>query len=505
MNHQELLASLQGRGLFAWQATFIASFLETDSTPFHLLTAPPGTGKTYASVAIAAELVARRAKRMLALPPASLCEEWSERLRDAQSEIPVLLVTRQVFREMEAALPIGQSPWNAENIYVISQDLAKQSDLAKGLSAAEWDLVIVDEAHRFAAPQRAALLNKLISSDLVRRLLLLSATPLPALEPWLRPSPDQQVQFRAPLVVTNWYGELKNWDGSTVERPRVELSVFSYTRNADEVRCLLRFLGSKKDLETASDGNQFLIQLLTQRASSSLFAFEQSLQRLGHTLRSAIEGDSVLPAKASTVLPEMSSTSEEVGSTVEERRCEWIDKPAGLAIVDQCLSELEMISTDEKLNALRRLIRLIVDAECNGNPKICVISMYADTVLYLHTAIDDCGLPLFKMTGASSYTERQDTVELFLHEGGLILSTDGALKGIKMPQVPHVVYYDLPSNPLALEYRQGRFNRFGRNSPLTMYAFRDESGVLPLESQLIDKSTGIGETGIDGMSSTTEP
>src|SRR5437899_2683513 len=114
MNQEEVLASLQSRGLRAWQAKFAASFLETDSTAFQLLAAPPGTGKMYSSVAIVAELVTRGAKRILALPPASLCDVWRERLGKAQSVLPVVLVTRPVFREIESEVPIGESPWNAE-------------------------------------------------------------------------------------------------------------------------------------------------------------------------------------------------------------------------------------------------------------------------------------------------------------------------------------------------------------------------------------------------------
>src|SRR4051812_15168620 len=110
MNRQEFLASLQSRGLRAWQANFAASFLDAEAAAFHLLAAPPGTGKTYANVVITAELVSRGARRILALAPAPLCEAWKERLTEAQTRIPVVLVTRPVFREMEAALPIGRSP-----------------------------------------------------------------------------------------------------------------------------------------------------------------------------------------------------------------------------------------------------------------------------------------------------------------------------------------------------------------------------------------------------------
>ncbi|MDZ4781096.1 MAG: DEAD/DEAH box helicase [Planctomycetia bacterium] len=513
MNQQEFLLLLQSRGLRSWQANFVVSFLETDSAAFHLLAAPPGTGKSYTSIAIAAELASRGARRMLVLPPASLCEEWRERLGSAQSELPVVFVTRQVFREMEAAVPIGESPLNVDGIYVIGQDLAKQSDLAASLSAANWDLVIVDEAHRLASPQRAALLDRVVAADVVRRLLLLTATPLPMLEPWLRPSPDQPARLPSPLVLTNWYGVLKDWDGSNVDRQRVEWSVVSYSRNSDEVKFLSGLLVLMPTLKSGGDGTSVLTQvLIRRRAGSSLFAVEQSLQRLRsnlevrmrldgkveqveqdlgpvcHIENSTVEGTAAIGDETSTAQTEPDSDIEEVAATTLLLPVEWADLPAAVAVVEQCLDVLDCVSADEKLNALKGLIQSIIESQIGSVPKICVFSMYADTVSYLHTAMEDVGLPLFKLTGGSSFTERQATVELFLREGGLILGTDGALsEGISLPQVAHVVHYDLPSNPLILAKRCGRFDRFGRTGPLTMYVLKDESGVLAFESRLIER------------------
>jgi superfamily II DNA or RNA helicase len=506
MNKQEFLASLQSRGLHAWQATFAASFLDAHAAPFHLLAAPPGTGKTFASVAITAELVSRGATRILALVPAPLCEVWRERLTGAQSRLPVLVVTRPVFREIEAALPIGVSPWSPNGIYVISQDLAKQNDLASGIAMVEWDLAIGDEAHRFAAQQRAALLDRLAAANAVRRLLLLSATPLPSLDPWLHSLPDQPARFSSPLVLTSWFGPLTNWDGSTVDRPKVKLEACVYKRGDDEVKCLSQFLSSFKELQTSGGGAEFFLQLLTQRASSSLFAFEQSLQRLGHTLRSAIaEAGASIAGPTAELLDQQTWASSEFDAMAAYKRLPWAEKSAALSVVNQCLDALESINTDEKLNSLNRLVRSIVDKSSDDTPMICVFSMYADTVSYLHTAIEDLGISHFKVTGANSFTERQATVERFVKEGGLILGTDGGLsEGIAMPQITHVIHYDLPSQSLVFERRRGRFDRFGRTKPLTMYVFRDESKAVPSESRLIDMIAANQDKGIDGVSVTTE-
>jgi superfamily II DNA or RNA helicase len=498
VNDQSVVASLQSRGFRAWQARFIASFLEADAAPFQLLAAPTGTGKMHASTEIAAETAARGAHRILVLAPAPICEAWQRRLDSAQSHLPVVLVTRQTFREMVAAVPIGQSPWTAGGIFVISQDLAKQSDLAAGLSMVTWHLVIVDEAHRLVARQRTALLDRLMVAGVVQRLLLLSATPLPALEQWLRPPPDQPATFPKPLAITSWFGALKNWDGSEVERPGIRWKVVAYTRGADEVQFLSRFMGLLPELEKAYGGNRFLIHLLTQRAASSRFAIEQSLQRLRSTLRRAIEGTGAVLGESSEAQTEPDLDAEEdelVELTTPENASQGADKSAVLAAVEYCLEALDGVSTDEKLNALRRLIRLILETQPGLMPKICIYSIYADTAVYLDAAVEELGISSCKVTGTTPFADRQAVIERFLERGGLLIGTDAGLSvGTDLLAVTHVIHYDLPSNPAVLEQRRGQFERYGRDAPCTMYVLRDESGVMPRDSRLIDTVTSSQNT-----------
>lgn len=499
MNEESILVSLQSRGLQAWQAKFVASFLETESAAFHLLTAPPGTGKVHACIAIAAELAAREAERILVLTPATMCEEWRTRLSDAQSYVPVFLVTRQAYRELEATSQIGQPPWNARSIYIISQDLAKQSDFAVSLSAVTWDLVIVDEAYRLAAPQRAALIDRLISAGAVLQLLLVTATPLPALEKYLHPLPDQPTGFPAPLAVTSWLGELRNWDGTIVERPRVDLKVVPYIRGNDEVQFLSKFLSLVPEPETAIGVSRFLIRLLIQRAASSLFAIDQSLQRLSHRLNITVEEAEPLFGKEIMGLTEDDVDLEEVEPKIQQMPFEWTDEQISLTVVEQCLEELDRVSTDEKLNVVKGLIQSIIDEHTGGVPRICIFSMYNDTVSYLHTATGDIGIPSFKITGAVTFAERQAVVDRFLKLGGVLVGTDGGLsEGIELTQVTDVIHYDLPSNPIVFGQRRGRFERYGRDTPCTIYILQDGSGVLHFESLLIKLVTSQQTAGTDG-------
>jgi superfamily II DNA/RNA helicase len=131
--------------------------------------------------------------------------------------------------------------------------------------------------------------------------------------------------------------------------------------------------------------------------------------------------------------------------------------------------------------------------------------MYADTLSYLYSATDDLGIQVYKATGVDSFAERQATIQGFLEQGGLLVSTDAGLEGATLQEVAHVIHYDLPSNPKILDQRLGRFDRYGREVPCTMYLLRDESGAMPVEfpptdsiisehrSRMLSGGSGTGE------------
>jgi superfamily II DNA or RNA helicase len=486
MTDQGLLSELRNRGLRAWQATFVASFMNADPPAFQLLAAPPGTGKMFAAVAAVRELAARGAKRILVLAPAYLCEAWRTKIGDAQSHLPVSSVSRQTYREMEAAVPIGQSPWAASGVFVISQDFAKQPDIVASLSKTVWDLVAVDEAHRFAARQRSTLLEQLVSAGVIRRLLLLTATPLPALDHWLRPSQAQPSPLSTPPAVTSWYGALQNWDGSVVERQRVDWEVVRYTRGTDEIRFLAKLLEVAQALAVASSGNQFLSQLLIQRAASSTYAAELSLGRLRHTLRSRVTNITA-PIEPDS---DADADSEDFETEGKSSVSNMSDASSALKLVDQCLQALESVESDEKLSALKALVRSITEANPGQSLRMCIFSMYVDTVDYLHSALEYAGTHAFKITGRDSFAGRAAIVEGFQRAGGLLVGTDGGSEGIELRDVTHVIHYDVPTNPMIMEQRRGRVDRYGRTTPCTMYLFRDDSGTITFESEVIDHLHG---------------
>jgi len=478
-NH-ELLTRLRSKGLLAWQANFAADFLDPDSSPYHLLAAPPGLGKMYTGVAIAKEVISSGAQRILVLAPAAMCVVWANRL--AMQELEVFSLTRAELREIEATCKPQESPFQRNGVFVMSQDLAKQKDVADGLSVINWNAIIIDDAHRMTSPQRLRLLQRLISGNQRRRLLLLTATPLPSLSPLMEPASGQFI----PLKTTSWYGVITNWDGTVVRPPGLTWKILTYQRSEDEMRVVGRFLESIKQLEVASGGNKLLTRVLKHRLSSSLFAFENTLQRLVTSLALSIDDSAEFIEGESERLDEPITWAR--NERVVDVEVTWIDQPAALGILSSTLESLETIKGEEKLQALRTILTECYDHV--GKPKICIFSMYRDTLTYLQTAIRDWRLHSLSITGVTSLSEREARVRHFKDEGGVLLTTDvGLSEGINLPDVNSVIHFDLPLTSTKLNQRVGPFLRFDRKVELTFYVIRDDSGAFAQEEKLIDAMT----------------
>ena len=207
------------------------------------------------------------------------------------------------------------------------------------------------------------------------------------------------------MCTTQWSLPLKNWDGSVADRPRVSLQVLPYTRGTDEIEFLTQFQTILPALVQTMGGNQLIAQNLIRRASSSLFALEQSLQKLRHKLVSPEDQLGTNAEEPGSTQSDLEVTSEDSEPPSSQPSSIPTDKPAAAGLIDQVLSSLENVTEDEKLNALTRLVRSILDTSPEHPPRICVFSSYADSVAYVYMACKDAKFPSSKLTGSTSQFE----------------------------------------------------------------------------------------------------
>jgi SNF2 family DNA or RNA helicase len=141
-----------------------------------LLADDPGAGKTIMAGLLLKELKARGlVKRTLIVTPANLTFQWQRELRDKFRE-QFEIVRGEVLRAN-----YGQNPWQEKEQVVTSISwVSRVEDARESLMRSQWDLIIVDEAHKMSAYADCTTLAFQLGeklSEMTDHYLLMTATP----------------------------------------------------------------------------------------------------------------------------------------------------------------------------------------------------------------------------------------------------------------------------------------------------------------------------------------
>ena len=165
---------------FPHQIDAVYNRLLTQKPLRFLLADDPGAGKTIMSGLLVRELMLRGdVARCLIVAPGSLVEQWQDEMWD-KFDLTFELMSRAAVEASRTGNPFTDK----SRLIARVDQLARSEDLMAKLEASDWDLVIVDEAHKMSAhrygdelrrTKRFSLGEKL--RDCTRHLLLLTATP----------------------------------------------------------------------------------------------------------------------------------------------------------------------------------------------------------------------------------------------------------------------------------------------------------------------------------------
>ena len=145
-----------------------------------------GLGKTIEAGLIITELKSRKlVSRILIICPQNLREQWQDALRYF-FRIDAKIFSSVHLRGLEKNIPPGMNPWEYYPYIITSIDYIKSERHRPFALSADWDLVLIDEAHLAAKPHRitgkesVSMLRYSLAQDVAQEanhLLLLTATP----------------------------------------------------------------------------------------------------------------------------------------------------------------------------------------------------------------------------------------------------------------------------------------------------------------------------------------
>jgi superfamily II DNA or RNA helicase len=466
-----------------------------------LLADDPGAGKTIMTGLLIKELLIRGdLHRCLIVCPGMLVEQWQDEL-DRRFHLPFEIMTTEA---LEAA---RTGNWFLEHPLAICRldKLSRDEDVQTTLDQTDWDLIVVDEAHKlsasfFAGEIRATKRYRLAQqlSRLTRHFLLLTATP--------HNGKDEDFQGvhavdTSDLMRRLVKEQLLTFDGTPLFPERVAATV-SYRLSDPEAQLYTQVTDYVREEWNRADmldneGRRgtigFALSTLQRRLASSPEAIYQSLrrrrERLERRLReerllkrgaeARIEMTPALPALTSEALDDLDDAPEaEVEATEAQivdqataarTMAELIQEIATLQQLEALALEVRRRGTDRKWEELSCLVQrnpAMFDAQGHRR-KLIIFTEHRDTLTYLANSLRTLlGRPeaVVIIHGGIGREERRKTQAAFTQDPDvqILVATDAAGEGINLQRAHLMVNYDLPWNPNRLEQRFGRIHRIGQ-------------------------------------------
>lgn len=522
-----------------------------------LLADEVGLGKTIEAGIVVAQYFAEHRRNILLIVPASLRNQWLSEL-DEKFYIKSMILESKNYNQLtkQGILnPFSQK----DKVVICSYNFAslKKDDLER----VNWDLVIIDEAHRLRNVYKSS--NKIGNNLKIalqdKKKILLTATPLQnnLMELYGLVSILDDKVFSDVKTFRDKYVNAKNDDLrnlflkekiSSFCKRTLRKQVTEYVPYTKREAILTEYAPTKEEEELYNNVSAYLQEdvlyalpnsqrklmtmILRKLLASSSFAIASTLDALIIRLEKLITGiDSELNLEdydsIDELLEEADTTEVEIIADTIVNRNSILKE---LEIVKEYASLAKSIEINAKGQNLLTALKQGFDRteELGGSRKAVIFTEsrrtqeyllnllsqngYNGKIVFLNgTNTDEISKDIYKkwiaqhngediVSGSRSSDVKAAVVEEFKNNAEILIGTEAAAEGINLQFCSLLVNYDMPWNPQRIEQRIGRCHRYGQKNDVVVLNFVNTSNEADKRVyELLDQKFNLFE-GIFGSS-----
>jgi SNF2 family DNA or RNA helicase len=422
-----------------------------------------GLGKTIEAGLILKEYMIRGlVRKVLILVPASLVLQW---VRELNQKFGIGAVAQK-----------KAYVWEQCDVVVASMDTAKRDPHKEILHRLEYDMLIIDEAHKLKNKNTSN--YKFVNEIRKKYCLLLTATPvqndlkeLYNLITVLKPGHlGAQGRFQADYVADKRMPKNK-------ERLREEIGkVMIRNRRGDgEVRFTKRF-----------------VKNITLELSPEEKALYDNITNFVKTRYHESGGDLSSVLALLTLQREVCSSRDAVFITLVNLFKKTPENSPIRAKIWELVEDIRNIKANTKAEKTLELLR-----EIDG--KAIIFTEYRATQEFLLAFLRQHNITAVPYRGGMNRGKKDWMMDLFRGRAQVMVATEAGGEGINLQFCNRIINFDLPWNPMRVEQRIGRVHRLGQTQDVQIYNLSTRGTIEEHIVNLLHEKINLFEMVIGGL------
>ncbi|MFB9761871.1 DEAD/DEAH box helicase [Ectobacillus funiculus] len=397
-----------------------------------------GLGKTIEAGLILKEYMIRGlVKKVLILVPASLVSQWAYEL-NTKFYIPATAQRKSY-------------SWEQADVIVSSIDTAKRAPHRDIVLNMEYDLIIIDEAHKLKN-------NKTKNYEFAQLLkkkfcLLLTATPVQ--------NKIDEIFNLVSLLKPGHLGNQSNFEEYYASKNR--------TLETDQH---LKELINKVMVRNRRHNTG--IEWPKRQVHTVFIDLNKQERELYEAIHNWRTENAFTSAFSSLTLKREACSSREAVYFSLKKYVEKRQRDNPNYIIDphihRMMENINAIPSNSKATKTLEIIKGI-------NDKVIIFTEYRASQMYLQWFLKQHGISSVPFRGGFKRGKKDWMKELFQNHAQVLIATEAGGEGINLQFCNHMINYDLPWNPMRLEQRIGRIHRLGQKHDVHIYNMATKNTV----------------------------